>query len=200
MVAADGPKVGEPVAIWKSQPLRCFENLWNKTRPTKVYHFTNEKAWMNSKIMETILKKLNQRMKSEGRNVILFLDNAQSNPEKIQAHLTKIKLIFLLKNTTFWLQELYSGIIKVFKCIYHKLLIREFKCNYQKLLIKFVISWINGRNKATEIINWFTANCLGANNRSNAYNIGSKNMFLKFKSPYVSIWMTISIPNSRSVS
>ena len=42
-VAADGSKVSQPIVIWKSKSPRCF-----KTRPSMVYYFTNDKAWMRT--------------------------------------------------------------------------------------------------------------------------------------------------------
>lgn len=46
---------------------------------------------MNSEIIEMILEKHDRIIKSEGRNVILFLNYTLCHPETIQAHLTNIK-------------------------------------------------------------------------------------------------------------
>ena len=37
-VAANGSKVSEPVAIWKSKSPRCFKNIQDKTIPRMVYY------------------------------------------------------------------------------------------------------------------------------------------------------------------
>ena len=43
-VAADGSKISEPVVIWKSNSLKCFNKIQDKTRPSMVHYFSNEKA------------------------------------------------------------------------------------------------------------------------------------------------------------
>ena len=88
-----------------------------------VYYFSNKKAWMNSDIMESILRRLDRRMNQEKRKVILFWDNATCHPEIGQAGLKNINLVFLLKNTTPRLQPLDAGIIRNFKHKYRKLLV-----------------------------------------------------------------------------
>ena len=88
-----------------------------------------------------ILEKHDRIITSEGRNVILFLNYTLCHPETIQAHLTNIKPIFSPKIMTSWFQPFYTVIIRMFKLIYHK------------LHIEFVISRIESRNMATEIIN-----------------------------------------------
>ena len=100
-VAADRTKVGEPVVIWKSRSpsqdvLKIFE-----TKHDQEKDFANEKVWMNSAIMKMIMKKMDRTVKSEGRNIILFLPKDTSR-----------------------FQPLDAAIIGVFKCIYRKLLVK----------------------------------------------------------------------------
>ena len=139
-VAADGSSVFEPVVIWRSRSPRCFKSLRDPTRPMSVHYFSNKKAWMNSDIMETVLKRLDQKMKIEKRKVLLFLDNATCHPETLQGCLENIKLVFLPKNTTSRLQPLDAGII------------RNFKQKYRKLLLRYVVSRINEGKTASQII------------------------------------------------
>ena len=54
-VAADSSKVSQPIVIWKSKSPRCFKNIQDKTRPSMVYYFSNDKAWMRTEIMEVVL-------------------------------------------------------------------------------------------------------------------------------------------------
>ena len=64
-VAADGSKISEPVLMWKSKSPRCFKNIQDKTRPSIVYYFSNEKAWMRTEIMEDALKLLDRKVQLE---------------------------------------------------------------------------------------------------------------------------------------
>ena len=95
---------------------------------------------MNSDIKIEILSKLDREMKFKNRNVILFLDNALSHPPDLEGKFSNIKVCFLPKNTTSRLQPLDAGIIQ------------NFKVKYRKLLLKFVISRINDKKTATEMV------------------------------------------------
>ena len=59
---------------------------------------------MTTEKMQEVLKILEKKMIVEGRNVLLFLDNAPSHSDILQEGLKNIKLEFLTKNTTSWLQ------------------------------------------------------------------------------------------------
>ena len=65
----------EPIVIWKKNNPKCFNNLPDK-RPANVTYFSNPKSWMNSEIMKEVLQKLNRKMRSQERYIILFLDSA----------------------------------------------------------------------------------------------------------------------------
>ena len=129
----------EPIDIWKRKNPRCFKNLRDK-RPANVSYFSNPKSWMNAKIMNELLEKLNGRMRREHRQIILFLDNAGCHPVVLQEMFSNIKVIFLPPNTTSRLQPLDAGIIK------------NFKVRYRKLLLKFVVSRINRGLTAVDIV------------------------------------------------
>ena len=137
---AAGGKVTEPIVIWKSKTPRCFKYLKDKSRPENEHYLSNEKSWMNSDIMIEILSKLDTDMKFKNRNVILFLDNAPCQPPDLEGKFSNIKVCFLPKNTTSRLQPLDAGIIQ------------NFKVKYRKLLLKFVISRINDKKTATEMV------------------------------------------------
>ena len=64
-VAADGSIVSQPIVIWKSTSLRCFKNIQDKTRPSMVYYFSNDKAWMRTEIMEVVLGLLDRKVQLE---------------------------------------------------------------------------------------------------------------------------------------
>ena len=90
---------------------------------------------MNSEIMETILTRLDKKMKNENQKVILFWDTAT-----IGAGLLNIKLVFLPKNTTSRLQPLDEDII------------RNFTQKYRKLLVKYVGNRIGKGRTASQVI------------------------------------------------
>ena len=135
-VAADNSEISEPVVIWKSKSPRCFKNIQDKTRPSVLHYFSNEKASIRTEIMGDVLKLL----QLERRKITLFLDNAPCHTETLQNNFKNIKLIFLQKCTTSQLQSLDSGII------------RAFKCKYRKRLLKYVVSRIDEGKNALEII------------------------------------------------
>ena len=122
-VAADGSKISEPVVIWKSKSPRCFKNIQDKTRPSMVDYFSNEKAWMRTELMEDVLRLLDRKVQLERRKIILFLDNASCYPETLRNNLKNIKLIFLPKCTTSRLQPLDAVMIRAFICKYRKRLL-----------------------------------------------------------------------------
>ena len=105
-LAANGSKVSQPIVIWKGKSPRCFKNIQDKTRPSMVHYFSNDKAWMRTGIMEVVLGLLYRKVQLEGRKVFLFLDNAPCHPETLQSRQKNIKLIFLPKCTTSRLQPL----------------------------------------------------------------------------------------------
>ena len=110
-VSAAGPKIDEPIVMWKSKLPRCFKGLRDSSRPGNAHSFSNSKSWMTSEIFETVLSKLNRKLVFENRKVILFLDNATCHPESMDDKFSKIKIVFLPKNTTSRLQPLDAGII-----------------------------------------------------------------------------------------
>ena len=140
IVSATGGKVTELIVIWKSKILRCFRYLEDKSRPADLHYFSNEKSWMNTDIMVKILSMLDAEMKSQNRNVILFIDNAPCHPPDLKNKFSNINVCFLPKNTTSRLQPLDARIIQ------------NFKEKYRKLLLKFVISRVNDKKTASEIV------------------------------------------------
>ena len=70
--------------------------------------------------MEKVPQKLNNMMKLENQNILLFLDNAPVHPESLVGKYSHIRVVFLPKNTTSRLQPLDAGIIQSFKVKYRK--------------------------------------------------------------------------------
>lgn len=129
-----------PVLIGKSKKPRCFSKLKDASRPCGAHYFSNDKAWMRTEIMIDILTKLNTRMKREGRNILMFLDNAPCHPPKLKGMFSNIRVEFLPKNTTSRTQPLDAGIIKTWK-VY-----------YRRKLLRYVASQIDVKQCASDII------------------------------------------------
>ena len=70
-----------PIITGRSLTPRCFKNVKDKRRPCGSYYYVNEKAWMDSELMEEILRTINRKYAAEDRKILLFIDNAPSHPE-----------------------------------------------------------------------------------------------------------------------
>ena len=112
-----------PIVIGKAASPRCFKGLKDKKNPLGVPYYSNAKAWMNSDIMFDVLTKTNRKLAQQKRNVVLFLDYVSSHPPELSKKFSRIKVIFLPKNTTSHVQPLDAGIIKNFKVQYRELLV-----------------------------------------------------------------------------
>ena len=108
LVNAAGDKEA-PVVIWKSENPRCFRGMIKSTLPIK--YFSQKKAWMTGEILDNVLSSFNYKIRTEGRSVLLFLDNAGCHPEDLRNKYSNIKIVFLPANTTSRLQPLDLGII-----------------------------------------------------------------------------------------
>ena len=92
---------------------------------------------MNTDIMVKILSMLDAKMKSQNQNVILFIDNAPCHPPDLKGKFSNINVCFL---RTSRFQPLDARIIQ------------NFKIKYRKLHLKFVISRVNDKKTASEIV------------------------------------------------
>ena len=72
IVASDGSFVFEPTAIWRSKGPRYFKSVKDLLRPMSVHYFSNEKAWLDSDIMESILLRLERKTWRDLTKVALF--------------------------------------------------------------------------------------------------------------------------------
>ena len=86
-----------------------------------LFYFSDEKSWMSTQIMIKVLSMLDAKMKSQNRNVILFIDNAHCLPLDLRT----IKVCFLPTNTTSGLQPIDAGISQSFQVKYCKLLLKS---------------------------------------------------------------------------
>ena len=118
-----GEKV-KPLIIWKYANPQCFKNIKKNNLP--VDFFSNKNAWTTSGIFETSLKALDQKIRFQKRNILLFLDNAISHAD---ISLKNAKLQFFPANTTSILQQMDQGIIQATK-------INCRKTQFQNLIMK----------------------------------------------------------------
>jgi hypothetical protein len=110
------------VVIGKSARPRAFKNI-KKLEYLPVTWLHNKKAWMTTALFTQWVKGFDRRMRTQGRKVILFLDNAPVHPKAL--HLTNVKLQFFPPNTTSMLQPLDQGIIQCLKLKYRTKLMRH---------------------------------------------------------------------------
>ena len=111
-ISADGGKVGKQVIICKSKKkiyMRCFKRANAASEFRRVSYFANAKSWMQIDIMKKVLQKLNNVMKLENQNILLFMD---TTPERPVGKYSKIRVVFLPNNTTSRLQPLDKWSIK----------------------------------------------------------------------------------------
>ena len=104
-----------PIIIGRSLKPRCFKNVKDKKQPCGSYYYANKKTWMNSELIEEILRTLNRKCVAEDCKILLFIDNAPSHPGSYFDCFSHVKIVFLPKNTTSKLQPLDAGIIKISK-------------------------------------------------------------------------------------
>ena len=67
-------------------------------------------AWMNEETFSNWLRRLDQKMRHQGRHILLLLDNFSGHSQKLYKP-TNIKLVFFPPNTTAMTQPLDAGII-----------------------------------------------------------------------------------------
>ena len=111
--------LGEKQQLWiisKAKKLHSFPKYISDL----ARHVTcrnNTKARITIEIFVEFLKKLNNKMKLQDRNILMFLDNC---PSHLAISLSNIKLVFYLKNCTSKLQPMDLGVIANLKSKYKR--------------------------------------------------------------------------------
>lgn len=95
---------------------------------------------MSGEILNSILNKINRKLRHDRRFVLLLMDNAGCHPPDIVDKYSNIKIVFLPPNTISKLQPLDLGIIK------------NFKTHYRKFLMRYVITKIEECSSAAEVV------------------------------------------------
>ena len=126
-VNADGSDKRQAILVNKSKNLIAFQKASINPENLLFTYQYNWKAWMLSGLWYEYLQNLNNSMKIQGRRIALITDNAPTHqpsenppidhmgpPPPVLDH---VKLIYVLLNTTAWLQPLHAGIIRSLKAI-----------------------------------------------------------------------------------
>ena len=93
-----------------------------------VHWYANNKAWMTQTIFKDWVDKLNSKMKSQNRKILLTFDNATCHSK---VTLSNIDLLYLPPNTTSVCQPLDLGIIRNFKLIYQKRVLKTLLAHFE---------------------------------------------------------------------
>ena len=120
------------LAIGKSKKPWAIKNM----RKLPVDYEANKKTWMRSDLFEQYLHKLNRKMKSDGRKIVMVLDNCPAHPH---VKLEDVKLAFLspiqLQERSRWMPASFA-ISNYVTVVY--LLVDDYK------LLKMVMKILNG--------------------------------------------------------
>lgn len=102
-----------------------------------VDYFTQKVAWMTAELMKSILTKLNQRLLSSKRSIVLLMDNANCH---LETRFSNVKVCFLPSCTTSQLHPLRNGIV------------RNFRMYYRRLFLRYVLSKIEESGMAADAV------------------------------------------------
>ena len=161
--SATGEKL-QPWVIGKSKNPRCFKNINRSLLRIKYRH--NKSKWMTGLIMEEYLRWLDNKMRAEGRKVLLLLDNFSGHELGVQLvggleGLDNVRIEWLPANTTSHWQPLDQGIIAGFKLQYRAqwvaYMLRQYEANKDPNqtvnLLKAIqwtrLAWDQGVSEAT---------------------------------------------------
>lgn len=135
-VTASGKKE-RPVVIWNAENPTCLERFDKALLP--VDYYSQNKAWMDGEIMESILSKLNYRLSSSSRFILLLMDDTDCHPENLKTKFSNIKVGFLAANSTLKLQPLDFGIIQ------------NFKVHYRNFFLRYVLAKMDDCDGASDV-------------------------------------------------
>lgn len=115
------------LVIGKAENPRCFK----KAGPERFNceYLSSPKSWMTTELFNHYLLKLNNDMKAQKREILLFIDNAPVHkvPEVTKRKLSHVKVQFFPANMTSVVQPLDAGIIRSFKSSARRYTIRKIR-------------------------------------------------------------------------
>ena len=112
-----------PLMIGKSEKPHCFRSFRKAKKPLPMLYEWNKKSWMTGEIFARYMKRLNEKMKSQCRTIIVFMDNCAAHPPSMS--FSNIQIQFLPANTTSRLQPMDQGVIRSFKSFYRRRLVQH---------------------------------------------------------------------------
>ena len=133
---ADGSEKFTAWVIGKSENPRSFSKV-NRKNLRIIYRF-NKSKWMTGLICEEYLRWLNNKMRGEGRKILLLMDNFSGHELAVQLvgglqGLSNVRIAWLPPNTTSEWQPMDQGIIASFKLQYRRLwvafMLREYEAD-----------------------------------------------------------------------
>jgi DDE superfamily endonuclease/Fission yeast centromere protein N-terminal domain/Tc5 transposase DNA-binding domain len=132
---ADGSEKFVSWIIGKSKNPRCLKNINRKM--LRVIYRHNKSKWMTGIICEEYLQWLNNKMRGEGRKVLLIMDNFSGH--ELGVHLvgglialSNVRIAWLPPNTTSYWQPMDQGIIASFKVQYRRQWVAFMLREYEK--------------------------------------------------------------------
>jgi hypothetical protein len=132
---ADG---SENIVSWfigKSKNPRCLKGINRKM--LRIIYRHNKSKWMTGIICEEYLQWLNNKMRGEGRKVLLIMDNFSGHELGVQlvrglTALSNVRIAWLPPNTTSHWQPMDQGIIASFKLQYRRQWVAFMLREYEK--------------------------------------------------------------------
>ena len=132
---ADGSEKFVSWIIGKSKNPRCLKNI-NRNILRIIYRH-NKSKWMTGIICEEYLRWLNNRMRGEGRKVLLIMDNFSGHELGVHlvgglTALSNVRIAWLPPKTTSYWQPMDQGIIVSFKVQYRRQWVAFMLREYEK--------------------------------------------------------------------
>lgn len=172
----DGSEKLEPWIVGKSKNPRCIKNI--NRRLLRVEYRWNKSKWMTGLIMQEYLIWLDNKMRAQGRKVLLLLDNFSGHELGVQLvggkqGLTHVRVEWLPPNTTSCWQPMDQGIIATFKLRYRRLwvhyMLRQYEAgkdpNKTVTLLKAIqwtrVAWAEGVSPTCVQRCWWKSTVLG---------------------------------------
>ena len=127
---ADGSDKHKLSVINKLEQPLCFKAAGVNEGNIPVYYYYNKTAWMQVGIWFNFLRKFNDQMRVDQRHVILISENAPTHPNPasppgsyqgpVPPVLTNVRMVYIDRKLTPYLQPLDAGIISAFKACYRR--------------------------------------------------------------------------------
>ena len=99
------------VFIHRYKNPKCICNVDKNTLP--VWYYWNNASWMQRSIFQSWIKRVNELMRKQRRNILLLVDNVSSHKLEDGEVLSNIRLHFLPPNTTTHLQPIPTAMLLV---------------------------------------------------------------------------------------